>query len=111
MKTLHIAALTIGLFSSVAACDDSENPTPTSSTFTTSTGPGAGGNGGNGGSGDGGNAGGGTGGDCTSAEGCWDCAPTQNVHFLNACTDAACSPFDNVARLPLYNGGDLPPIP
>jgi hypothetical protein len=30
---------------------------------------------------------------------------------LNACTDSQCSHFDNVARLPNYNGGNLPPLP
>jgi hypothetical protein len=110
MKTLNKGALALALFA-LAACDNEANPTPTS-TFTTSTGPGAGGNGaGSEGGAGGGNGGSGTGGDCTSEAGCWDCAPTENVHFLNACTDASCSPFDNVARLPLYNNGDLPPLP
>jgi hypothetical protein len=51
-------------------------------------------------------------GSCTGAGGCWSCAPTTRVEFLNACTSAGCSPFDNRARLPLLNpDGTLPPLP
>ena len=55
----------------------------------------------------------GTGGqqNCDGPNGCYNCAPTTNDQFLNACTDATCVPFDNERRLPRYNGGDLPPIP
>lgn len=111
-----LALLFTGL---LAACgDDSANPTPTA-TFTTSsnggsTNEGAGGNGGNGNGGNGaGEQGGdgGSGGSCEGEDGCYSCEPVENEHFLNACTDADCVPFDNVARLPLYNGGDLPPVP
>lgn len=46
------------------------------------------------------------------AEGCWSCPREQPEHFLNACTNAACEPFDNAARLPLLNDdGTLPPLP
>jgi hypothetical protein len=49
--------------------------------------------------------------DC-EAEGCWSCALEQPEHFLNACTDASCEPFDNAKRLPLLNDdGTLPPLP
>jgi hypothetical protein len=87
------------------ACGEEENPEP-SSTFT--TGPGSSSSGNQGGGNDGG---GGVGGNCEGPNGCFDCPPTQNVHFLNACTDAQCAFFDNEARLPLYEGPDLPPIP
>ena len=39
------------------------------------------------------------------------CEPTQLTDFLNGCTDGQCLPFDNVARLPRYNNGALPPLP
>ncbi|HVJ94024.1 MAG TPA: hypothetical protein VM580_29745 [Labilithrix sp.] len=49
---------------------------------------------------------------CTSPEGCFSCEPVNLVDFLNACTDDQCAPFDNVARLPLYEPGKpLPPVP
>jgi hypothetical protein len=48
---------------------------------------------------------------CTSAAGCFVCTPVELVEFLNACTDSSCQPFDNAARLPLYNNGVLPPLP
>lgn len=48
---------------------------------------------------------------CTSDAGCFVCEPIELVDFLNACTDSTCQPFDNVARLPLYNNGALPPLP
>jgi hypothetical protein len=97
----------------------------TSAGGTSSGGGGTGGTstGGTGGTGTGGTAGaggtGGTGGDttgststnCDGPNGCFACAPQANKEFLNACTNAQCSPFDNVARLPLYNGGNLPPVP
>jgi len=51
-------------------------------------------------------------GSCLGTGGCWSCAPTTQVQFLNACTGAGCSPFDNRARLPLLNpDGTLPPLP
>jgi hypothetical protein len=45
---------------------------------------------------------------------CFDqalCTPAQLTEFLNGCTDGQCIAFDNVARLPLYNNGALPPLP
>lgn len=49
---------------------------------------------------------------CTTATGCFSCEPTSLAEFLNACTEGQCAPFDNVARLPLYEPGKpLPPIP
>jgi len=45
------------------------------------------------------------------AAGCFQCAPVQLEDFLNACTDATCVAFDNAARLPLFTGGSLPPLP
>ena len=49
---------------------------------------------------------------CTSPAGCFSCKPASLTDFLNACTDGQCAPFDNVARLPLYEPGKaLPPVP
>lgn len=43
---------------------------------------------------------------------CFEGEPAALEQFYNACTDGQCSPFDNVARLPLYERGKpLPPIP
>ena len=39
------------------------------------------------------------------------CEPTDDAHFLNGCTDGQCVPYDNVARLPRFNNGTLPPLP
>lgn len=39
------------------------------------------------------------------------CEPTELTDFLNGCTDSQCIEFDNVARLPRYNNGSLPPLP
>lgn len=44
---------------------------------------------------------------------CFDqntCEPTEDVDFLNGCTDGSCVGFDNTARLPHYNGGNLPAL-
>jgi len=42
--------------------------------------------------------------------GCWNCTPQMNVEFLNQCagTGVTCAPFNNLARLPGYDGGALP---
>ena len=48
---------------------------------------------------------------CVGPEGCFSCEPEQTEEFLNACTDGSCFGFDNVARLPRYNNGNLPPLP
>lgn len=50
---------------------------------------------------------------CVGADGCFDCAPQKPLEFLNACTDAACSGFENTQkRLPLLNDdGTRPPLP
>lgn len=45
------------------------------------------------------------------ANGCYPCAPKTDAEFLNHCSGSQCSPFDNAARLPLYNGGKLPTLP
>lgn len=45
---------------------------------------------------------------------CFDqssCEPEEPGDFLNGCTSAQCIPFDNVARLPRYNNGNLPQLP
>jgi len=47
-------------------------------------------------------------------DGCWDlatCTPAEEAHILNACSEGDCFAFDNVARLPLYNNGELPSVP
>lgn len=105
------AALAGLLALGLAACgDDSGNPSPTtgSGTFTTT---GTGQTTSTGGGGGGGDGGGGQGGGCTGEDGCFACEPTENDHFLDACTDSQCAPFDNEERLPLYDGGELPPVP
>jgi hypothetical protein len=59
-------------------------------------------------------AAGATGASCTNqaAGNCYTCSPQTSVQFLNACTSAACVPFDDHARLTnLTTGGDLPPLP
>jgi hypothetical protein len=39
-------------------------------------------------------------------------SPDAPEGFLNRCTDAACRPFDNAARLSLYRAGEpLPEVP
>ena len=49
---------------------------------------------------------------CIGPNGCYACAPVQELDYLNACTDGQCTPFDNAARLPLYKAGQpLPAIP
>ena len=42
--------------------------------------------------------------------GCWNCAPQKNIEFLNQCagTGVTCAPFNNLTRLPGYDGGALP---
>jgi len=43
---------------------------------------------------------------------CFAGIPETPEQLFNQCTDAACEPFDNSARLPLLNDdGSLPPIP
>jgi len=50
---------------------------------------------------------------CIGPDGCFDCAPKQPLEVLNACTDAACSAYENTQkRLPLLkDDGTLPPLP
>ncbi|MBC8067641.1 MAG: hypothetical protein IAG13_04845 [Deltaproteobacteria bacterium] len=50
--------------------------------------------------------------ECLGENDCWQCDPNSSTQLLNQCTDAECSPFDNVARLPLLErDGSLPPLP
>jgi hypothetical protein len=43
---------------------------------------------------------------------CFSCAPSSTPEFENACTGAACAPFDNATRLTRLNAdGSLPPLP
>lgn len=52
--------------------------------------------------------------DDPTEEECFDleaCSPTEEVHVLNQCSESDCFAYDNEANLPLYNGGDLPPVP
>jgi hypothetical protein len=48
---------------------------------------------------------------CDGEAGCWSCAPTSTTEFLNQCTSSQCTPFNNLQRLPDYDGGALPPLP
>ena len=47
---------------------------------------------------------------CVGDGGCFNCAPKKDDDFLNRCTSATCSRFDN-ARLPLLTDAGLPPLP
>lgn len=50
----------------------------------------------------------------TGADGraCFGCAPKTTDDFLNACSDATCSPFDDAKRLTkLTPDGGLPALP
>ena len=126
---LSLAALT------APACGGDDNPKPSSSSSSSTTSSGTGGAAttstpGTGGTGTGGAAttsstgtggaattsstgtgGGDAGQSCTGTDGCYACPPQTTSEFLNGCTNAQCSPFDNVARLPLYNNGNLPSLP
>jgi hypothetical protein len=116
------AALFAVLFSAFAiaitACSSESNPKPPDTNFTTSSGTsssatGTGGAGGGSASSSSATGTGGAGGapNCDGPNGCYSCPPKTGAQLLNACTTSQCSPFDNVARLPLYNNGTLPPIP
>jgi hypothetical protein len=85
----------------VVACSSSEEATPTRTLTPTPVGA------------DGGSADAASEADpCTTETGCFSCEPVTLTNFLNACTEGQCAPFDNVARLPLYEAGKpLPPIP
>lgn len=120
----HLALLAVTAFATanaITACSSGDNPTPPDTNFTTSsgtttsaTGTGGAGGGETSSSAATGTGGGGTGGappNCDGPNGCYSCPPKTGTQFLNACTGSQCSPFDNVARLPLYNNGTLPPIP
>jgi len=41
---------------------------------------------------------------------CYSCVPTVTVEFLNACTSAACVPFDDTRVTHLLPDGGLPPL-
>ena len=60
----------------------------------------------------GGGAGGSTSTGCEGPDGCFACEPDSQVEFLNACTDAACIPYDN-GQLEglLLEDGSVPPVP
>jgi hypothetical protein len=132
---LGLAPLVVTAFVVAPACGNNNNaapPTPTStatasssgsqsgastSTSSTSGGGGAGGAGSSTASSSSGGTGGGDGGPpCVSdggATGCYSCPPQTNSQFLNACASATdqCTHFNNVTRLPFYDGGTLPPAP
>jgi hypothetical protein len=42
---------------------------------------------------------------------CFACAPTTTDEYLNACTTAACEPFDSKRLTNLPSDGKLPPLP
>ena len=48
---------------------------------------------------------------CEGDGGCYACEPHTGTEILNHCTSGQCQPFDNEARLPRYNHGNLPPAP
>lgn len=48
---------------------------------------------------------------CRSSSGCFSCAPSGTIEFLNACTNSECSPFDNRILRHLLPDGALPPLP
>jgi len=49
---------------------------------------------------------------CLGPTGCYACAPANDRQFGNGCSDAACKPFDNDARLKnLLPDGGLTPLP
>jgi hypothetical protein len=49
---------------------------------------------------------------CRGPNGCYACAPTTDIDFLNGCTDGRCVPFDNKKRLTnLTPEGTLRPLP
>jgi hypothetical protein len=51
---------------------------------------------------------------CAPADGagdqCFEGEPSTNDEFLNRCTDAQCTAFDNCARLGLCDGAELPAL-
>lgn len=48
----------------------------------------------------------------TAPAACFPGEPQKLEDYLNACTDGECIPFDNVARLPLYDPcKPLPAVP
>jgi hypothetical protein len=136
LGALALASFELG---ALACSSSNDNPTPPNNSFTTgsTTGgggaggkasttttattatTGGGGQGGQGGAGPGGGGHGGSGGtggtggqvDCNGPNNCYKCPPVAELQFLNQCTASQCSPFDNAARLPLYNNGNLPPLP
>ena len=59
----------------------------------------------------GGQAGTGGGGPCGSQNGSFAGTPKTDKQFLNHCTNSQCEPFDDEARLPLFNHGNLPAVP
>ncbi|APR83760.1 Hypothetical protein A7982_09109 [Minicystis rosea] len=119
VKIAFFATVALGAaIFSAPACGGEGNPTPPTTASsgtgdTTSSSSSGGGGGAGGATASSSSSGGGTGGapNCDGPNGCFSCSPTKTVEFLNACTDAQCSPFDNVARLPLYNNGNLPSVP
>ncbi|HEU4406463.1 MAG TPA: hypothetical protein VFS43_14455 [Polyangiaceae bacterium] len=117
---LALAAALAPAAALVSACSSDANDAPSGPSVFDPPGAGSGGapgsSGGAGAGGAAGNAGSGGGGvapNCLGPDGCFaaSCAPQVTEHFLNRCTDASCARFDNAARLPLFNGGSLPPLP
>lgn len=49
---------------------------------------------------------------CEGPNGCYACEPERPEELLNACTEAACLPYDNTQLEGLLlEGGGLPPAP
>ena len=105
-------ALAISTIAIIAACSNSEEATPSRTVVPAgSTSSGSTGTVGSSGV-DGGDQDANIDPSCEGAEGCFKCEATRSIDILNSCTDGTCTPFDNVARLPLFKAGEaLPPIP
>ena len=105
--------LTVSTFALIAACSNSEEATPSRTVVPAgSTSSGSTGNVSSSSGVDGGDQDANIDPSCEGAEGCFKCEATRSIDILNSCTDGTCTPFDNVARLPLYKAGEaLPAIP
>lgn len=141
MKTENMlrfaAAVAVGACLVAVGCssDDSSNPTPHNSGGSSGKGGsgGSSGKGGTGGANTGGSGGSNTGGTAGSSTGgsgggntggaagsancvpdgsaCYSCPATTTEQFLNHCTNATCTAFDNSKLTQLAADGGLPPLP
>lgn len=117
--SLAISVTAAALFAGCGSSDDDAAPSNNVG-FSGQSGAAGSGTAGSGNAGSGtagsGTAGSGTAGSGTAGSsgsggaGCFD-KPKTTSEFLNQCTNSTCAPFDNAARLPLFQNGQLPPIP